>query len=226
MPRNGTGTYALPAGNPFITGSVISSTTMNNTLGDIASALTASVANDGQTPILANQNLGGYNLSNIGTLGADIANIATLNVGSTASVPLVSTTANTNDAASTEWVRNYAPSGIYTPTISNLSGALVGTPYGVWFRVGNIVHVSINIPSQPSGSGAAVSFQVSLPAGQTTNITTAAQLIGAGASLNAPGPDAVMVAGIVANPGRAAVAWTASGGGAGSTNISFSYEVH
>jgi hypothetical protein len=51
MSRNGTGTYNLPAGNPVVTGTVISSTWANNTLTDIASALTGSVAADGQTPM-------------------------------------------------------------------------------------------------------------------------------------------------------------------------------
>jgi hypothetical protein len=52
MSRNGTGTYNLPAGNPVVTGTVISSTWANNTLTDIASALTGSVAADGQTPMV------------------------------------------------------------------------------------------------------------------------------------------------------------------------------
>jgi hypothetical protein len=51
MSRNGTGTYNLPAGNPVVTGTVISSTWANSTLTDIASALTGSVAADGQTPM-------------------------------------------------------------------------------------------------------------------------------------------------------------------------------
>jgi hypothetical protein len=51
MSRNGTGTYNLPAGNPVVTGTVITSTWANNTLTDIASALTGSVAADGQTPM-------------------------------------------------------------------------------------------------------------------------------------------------------------------------------
>jgi len=49
MPRNGSGTYALVSGNPVTTGTVISSTWANNTLSDIATALTASLAKDGQT---------------------------------------------------------------------------------------------------------------------------------------------------------------------------------
>ena len=51
MSRNGTGTYNLPAGNPVVTGTVIASTWANSTLTDIASALTGSVAADGQTPM-------------------------------------------------------------------------------------------------------------------------------------------------------------------------------
>jgi hypothetical protein len=51
MSRNGTGIYNLPAGNPVVTGTVIASTWANSTLTDIASALTGSVAADGQTPM-------------------------------------------------------------------------------------------------------------------------------------------------------------------------------
>ena len=51
MSRNGNGTYNLPAGNPVVTGTTISSTWANTTLTDIATALTNSVAADGQTPI-------------------------------------------------------------------------------------------------------------------------------------------------------------------------------
>ena len=51
MSRNGTGTYSLPAGNPVVTGTTIATTWANNTLGDIATALTGSVASDGQTPM-------------------------------------------------------------------------------------------------------------------------------------------------------------------------------
>jgi hypothetical protein len=70
MSRNGSGTFTLVAGNPVVTGTTISSTWANNTLSDIANALTASVANDGQTPITANMDFDGFNLSSIGTLTA------------------------------------------------------------------------------------------------------------------------------------------------------------
>lgn len=51
MSRNGSGTYTLPAGNPVVTGTTISSTWANTTLSDIQNALTQSIAADGQTPI-------------------------------------------------------------------------------------------------------------------------------------------------------------------------------
>ena len=54
MSRNGSGTYSLPAGNPVTTGTTISSTWANNTLTDMASALTTSLAYDGQTAPVAN----------------------------------------------------------------------------------------------------------------------------------------------------------------------------
>lgn len=57
MSRNGSGTYSLPAGNPVVTGTTIASTWANNTMNDIASALTGSVAADGQTPMTGQLNM-------------------------------------------------------------------------------------------------------------------------------------------------------------------------
>lgn len=60
MPRNGVGTMNLVAGNPVTTGTTISSTWANNTLTDIANALSTSVASDGQTAITANLPMSGF----------------------------------------------------------------------------------------------------------------------------------------------------------------------
>ena len=65
MARNGSGTYNLPAGNPVVTGTTISSTWANNTLSDMASALTGSIASDGQTTPSANLPMGGYAHTNV-----------------------------------------------------------------------------------------------------------------------------------------------------------------
>lgn len=50
MPRNGSGQYSLPEA-AFVPGTTISSAAVNDDYSDIASALTDSVASDGQTPI-------------------------------------------------------------------------------------------------------------------------------------------------------------------------------
>jgi len=60
MPRNGNGEYDLPAGNPVVPGTVIESTWANNTLNDLASALTDSLTADGQTTPVSNLPMGGY----------------------------------------------------------------------------------------------------------------------------------------------------------------------
>jgi len=58
MSRNGSGTYNLPTGNPVTTGTAITSNWGNTTMSDIATALTGSVAADGQTPITGNLQMG------------------------------------------------------------------------------------------------------------------------------------------------------------------------
>jgi hypothetical protein len=65
MARNGSGTYNLPAGNPVVTGTTISSTTTNNTFNDIATALTGSLSADGQTTPTGNLPMGGYKHTNV-----------------------------------------------------------------------------------------------------------------------------------------------------------------
>ena len=73
MSRNGSGTYSLPAGNPVVTGTTISSTWANTTLNDIANALTGSVASDGQTTMSGNLPMGNNQITGLadGTLSTD-----------------------------------------------------------------------------------------------------------------------------------------------------------
>ena len=76
MSRNGSGTYTLPAGNPVVTGTVIATTWANNTMNDLASAMTDSVAADGQTPMTGPLNLNSNKISNLAnaTLAGDGVN--------------------------------------------------------------------------------------------------------------------------------------------------------
>lgn len=48
MPRNGSGTYSLPAGNPVVSGTTIESSWANTTLSDIGTAMTDSLSRSGQ----------------------------------------------------------------------------------------------------------------------------------------------------------------------------------
>jgi hypothetical protein len=80
MSRNGSGTYSLPAGNPVVTQTTISSTWANTTLADIATALTGSLAADGQTPATGNLDLNSNKvvlLAN-GTVSTDAINLGQL----------------------------------------------------------------------------------------------------------------------------------------------------
>lgn len=66
MPRNGSGTYTPPDGNPVETGTIIESEWANETIDDIALALTNSISIDGQTIPIANLPMGGFRHTNVG----------------------------------------------------------------------------------------------------------------------------------------------------------------
>jgi hypothetical protein len=110
MSRNGSGTYTLPAGNPVVTGTTISSSWANTTLTDISTALTNSIAADGQTPIT----------------GALIGIGDTLQFGGTGQVTLpVGTTAQRSASPYSGMIR-------YNTTFAQFEGY----SDGVWSQVG------------------------------------------------------------------------------------------
>lgn len=119
MSRNGSGTYNLPAGNPVITNTIISSTWANNTLNDMANALTGSLAADGQTTATGNLNLGNNKIINLsdGTASGDAVNygqlLATAGAGAIRQAIVVTRTA----ASSTTAPQNAIVSTGHTATI-------------------------------------------------------------------------------------------------------------
>jgi len=66
MARDGSGTYNLPAGQPVVTSTTISSTVHNTLASDVATALTASLAKDGQTTPSANLPMGTFRHTGVG----------------------------------------------------------------------------------------------------------------------------------------------------------------
>ena len=53
MPRNGSGVYSLPAGNPVVPGTTISSSVQNSTMSDVGNELTNSLDRSGRGPMTA-----------------------------------------------------------------------------------------------------------------------------------------------------------------------------
>jgi hypothetical protein len=66
MSRNGSGTQTSPAGSfPVANGDVTDAVKFNNVINDINTSLTQSIANNGETPILANIPMSGFKLTNL-----------------------------------------------------------------------------------------------------------------------------------------------------------------
>lgn len=104
MARNGAGTYSLyGVGNPVITGTTISSTWANNTLNDIATALTQSIAVDGQSVITGNIPMAGFKITGLGagTNSADAATIGSPTFTGTPAAPTAAAGTSTTQIATT-----------------------------------------------------------------------------------------------------------------------------
>jgi hypothetical protein len=76
MPRS-SGTYTLPAGNPVVTGTTITSTWANTTFSDVATALTGSVATDGTSGMTGILQMGNNKITGVadGTASSDVATV-------------------------------------------------------------------------------------------------------------------------------------------------------
>jgi microcystin-dependent protein len=129
MSRNGSGIYNLPTGNPVVTGTTITSNWANTTLSDISTALTGSVASDGQTPITGDIQMGGNKITGMadGTSSTDaatVAQVAAVNSVVTGSIQM--------------WPTVTAPTGYLLCTGTAISRstyaalfAVIGTTFGV-----------------------------------------------------------------------------------------------
>ena len=129
MSRNGAGTYNLPAGNPVVTGTTISTTWANTTLSDMATALTGSVAADGQTPITGNLQMSSNKITGLatGVSATDAVNVAQLSAFNSVITGAIQM-----------WPTTSAPTGylLCTGTAVSRSAypdlfAVIGTTFGV-----------------------------------------------------------------------------------------------
>ena len=157
MSRNGSGTYSLPAGNPVVTGTTIASTWANNTLSDIASALTGSVASDGQTPMTGNLDLNSNKIVNV-------------------TDPTLAQDAATKNYSDTTFARKGANSditsltGLTTP-LSQAQGG-TGTTTGYYGFKNRIINGAMMIDQRGAGSVAALSGSAAYPVDRFVCYTT------------------------------------------------------
>lgn len=100
MSLDGSGGYSLPAGQPVVTGTTISSTTHNTLASDLDTALDTAFYRDGQATATANTNWGGFRLTNIaaGTALTDAARVSQVQNNS---VVYLSSVAGTNTVTGT-----------------------------------------------------------------------------------------------------------------------------
>lgn len=97
MSRNGSGVYTPPgASYPAVATTLIESAKYNAVIDDIADAITASLAADGQTPVTANIPFAGFKLTGLGaaTARTDAASLANIQDGTGVYVATVGGTAD------------------------------------------------------------------------------------------------------------------------------------
>lgn len=126
MPRS-SGTYSLPAGNPVVTGTVISTTWANNTLNDISNEITNSLPRDGTAPPLANIPFGNYKITGLGaaTFPTDAAQYQQVQSGATNYLTAVSGADTITANLSSPTLTAYAAGNTFRFTaVGNNTGAV------------------------------------------------------------------------------------------------------
>jgi hypothetical protein len=128
MAYDGNGNFALPAGNPVVTGTDISSTVHNNTLAEIAAALSSVITKDGQTTVSANLPMATYRHTNVGnpTARTQYATVAGVQDGTYLYLTSVAGT-NTITATATLSMQAYATGQTFVlvPAVTNTGATTI-----------------------------------------------------------------------------------------------------
>lgn len=123
MARDGSGNYNLPAGNPVVTGTVISSTQFNATMTDIATAMTQSISKDGQTTPTGNLPMGGNKHTGVadGNLGSQYASVNQTQNGSLNKATAVANVVDAFTASLTPAIASYTDGQVVylVPSVTN-----------------------------------------------------------------------------------------------------------
>ena len=100
MSYNGSGDYSLPAGQPVVTGTTISSTTHNNLANDLATGFDTAFCRDGQAAATALWDMGGFRITNLGA-ATGVAHAVIASQIQNNSMTLLSAVAGTNTVTGT-----------------------------------------------------------------------------------------------------------------------------
>jgi len=159
MSYNGSGVFNInTAGQPVVTGTVISSTAFNALTADLATGLTTALTKDGQTTPTANIKLGGFKLTGIGvaTTSGDA-----LSYGQAATISTL-----TNSALTSGRVTYATTAGLLTDSANLLYSGTDLTVYGLTVgRGGGAVSTNTAIGSSAlagansGGSNTALGYQ-------------------------------------------------------------------
>jgi hypothetical protein len=181
MSRNGSGTYTLPAGNPVVTGTTISSTWANSTLTNIASALTDSLAADGQTTATGNLKMGNNRITGLadGIAATDAASITQVTsavaiTGGTINGTTIGTTTRSSVKATTLDLglstQSVAIGQGDSSSLKNriINGAMVIDQRNAGASVANIAGLSYSLDRWALSGSVATKFTVQQNAGSVT----------------------------------------------------------
>jgi hypothetical protein len=175
LPRS-SGTYSLPAGQPVVTGTSISSSVFNTLTTDIANELTNSIPRDGTAPPTANLPMGNFKITGLanGTLSSDAATVGQLagviaNAASVTSTPAGGISATNVQAALNE---------LDTEKANLASPTFTGTPIAPTATAGTnttqLATTAFVIANGVFASGTRMTFnQTSAPTGWTKDTTAA-----------------------------------------------------
>ena len=147
MARNGSGTYSAVS-VPVVTGTTISNTAFNATIADLATALTGSLAANGETTPTANIKLGGYKITGLGapTVSGDALSQGGPIAGTTGTFSGAVVSAGVTDGSSAasgkvgEVISSVvvAASGIALTTSTQTNITSITVPAGDWDIWGNV----------------------------------------------------------------------------------------